>query len=67
MTRYAITPFRVNVVRTLVVIWLKRISVRYWCRGCGHQERVEIYFGQSYPQFLCPYCQTKNVINIKYR
>jgi hypothetical protein len=67
MPLYAVTPFRVNFFRTLVVVWRKRISLRYWCRECGQKETVEIYFGQSYPQFLCRHCQTKNVINIKYK
>lgn len=61
------TPFRINFFKSLLTVWDKEISLRYWCRQCHTKHQTLVKFGDVYPQFICENCQTKNVINIKYQ
>lgn len=63
----ATTHFRINFFKSLFTIWVKKISLRYWCRQCGSNQHVSIQYGETYPQFECDHCHTKNIINLKYR
>jgi hypothetical protein len=61
------TPFRIRFFATLVSIWRKRISLRFWCRQCGRPGKLEVNFPSEYPQAICDSCGAKNVIELKWK
>lgn len=66
MAQHVKTPFKILVIKTLMIVWQKKIAIRYWCRTCNKKHDDIIRYGEKYPKFSCSACGGNNIIDLKY-